>query len=542
MTNNWYETKKFIRFLEIIPGIAAWGFIFLPFVLAFVSPVSLGVLIMVYSMIWLGKALNISRHLVSGFLRLRKNMKIDWLKLLKRTNKIEKLEEFWRLRSRKFKKPSDREELALVRGIEGRQELVKKWNDLYHVVIFAVSTERLEITEASLKFIIASNYPSDKIIVVFAGEDKYKEGFLEDIKILEGKYAHRFKDFRWYLHKIKPGEVVGKGSNITNAGKKFWRDYKKEGILPTDMIITTLDADHTVHREYFARLSYLYVTDPNRHNKTYQPIPLLFNNIWDVPMMNRIAAVSTSFWQFIEGMRSYKLRTFAAHSQTMDTLLKTDFWSVQTIVEDGHQYWRTYFALGGDAHIVPMYIPVYQDAVLGENIWQSIKNQYKQLRRWSWGVTDFPFVVINAIKHREIPLPERILQVYRQFISFFTWASASFFLATSWIPLALSQSFQDTAFAHNSSLYASRTLQFAWFGVFLNYWLSLFLFPPKPKHYSIRYNLEMIFQWVFSPLFAIFILALPALETQTRLIINKRLDYFWVTPKVRKSELTHLRK
>jgi hypothetical protein len=493
-------------------------------------------------MAWLAKALNISRYLVSGFFRLRKNMKIDWLKILKKTGNINFLEEYWVTRSRKSNKPSDREELRLVRNLEGRQDEVKNWKDIYHAVVIAVSNERLDITEATIKSILASHYAAKNIIIVFAAEDKYKDGFLEDYEILKKRYSHLFKDFRFYLHKMKEGEVVGKGSNISCAGHAFWKEYKNREISPDNLMVTTLDADHIVHQEYFARLTYLYVIDANRHNKTYQPIPLLFNNIWDVPATNRIAAVSTSFWQFIEGMRSYKLRTFAAHAQTMETLIKTDFWAVNTIVEDGHQYWRTYFAFGGDAHIVPMYVPVYQDAVLGGTLWESIKNQYKQIRRWSWGVTDFPFVVINAIKHKEIPLAERLIQIYRQFISFFTWASASFFLATSWIPLALSQTYQDTAFAHNSSFYASKTLQFAWFGVFLNYWLSLFLFPPKPKHYGIRYNIEMIFQWALAPIYAICILSLPALETQTRLIFNKRLESFWITPKVRKSELTHLKK
>jgi len=542
MIENWYEKKGFIRFLEILPGLFTWSFIFLPILLAFISPVALGIMIMVYSMAWLAKALNISRHLVRGFFRLRKNMKSDWLKILKKTGNIKLLEEYWEAKAKKSKKPSDKEELQFVRNLEGRQDEVKNWKNIYHAIVIAVANERREITEATIKAILASHYASKNIIIIFAAEDKYKEGFLEDFEILKKRYSHLFKDFRFYLHEMREGEVVGKGSNISCAGHAFWKEYKKKEIAPGDLMVTTLDADHIVHPEYFARLTYLYVIDANRHNKTYQPIPLLFNNIWDVPATNRIAAVSTSFWQFIEGMRSYKLRTFAAHAQTMETLLKTDFWAVNTIVEDGHQYWRTYFAYGGDAHIIPMYIPVYQDAVLGGTLWQSVKNQYKQIQRWSWGVTDFPFVVVNAIKHKEIPLFERLIQIYRQFISFFTWASASFFLATSWIPLALSQTYQDTAFAHNSSYYASKTLQFAWFGVFLNYWLSLFLFPPKPKHYGIRYNIEMIFQWALAPIYAICILSLPALETQTRLIFNKRLESFWITPKVRKGELTHLKK
>lgn len=539
---NWYEERWFVRLLEIIPGVFTWSFIFLPIILAFVSPLALGILILVYSIAWLLKALNVSRHLINGFFRLRKNMKTEWLKILKKTGNIKLLQEYWEAKAKKSGKPSDKQELLLIRNLEGRQDEIKNWKGIYHAVVIAVSIERLDITEETIKFLLNSHYPMKNVIIVFAAEAKYQDGFLEDFEVLKKRYGHQFKDFRYYIHELKEGEVVGKGSNISCAGHAFWKDYKGKGIAPEDLIVTTLDADHTIHPEYFSRLTYMYVIDPNRHNKTYQPIPLLFNNIWDVPATNRIAAVSTSFWQFIEGMRSYKLRTFAAHAQTMETLLKTDFWATHTIVEDGHQYWRTYFAFGGDTHIVPMYIPVYQDAVLGENLWTSIKNQYKQIRRWSWGVTDFPFVVINAIKHKEIPLFERLIQIYRQFISFFTWASASFFLATSWIPLALSQSYQNTAFAHNSSFYASKALQYAWFGVFINYWLSLFLFPPKPKHYGIRYNIEMIFQWALAPIYAILILSLPALETQTRLIFNKRLESFWITPKVRKSELTHHKK
>lgn len=541
-TKNWFEERWFIRLLEIIPGVVTWGFILLPVALAFISPIALGALILVYSIAWLLKALNISRHLIRGFFRLKKNMSLEWSKILRKTDNINLLEDYWSQRYQKTKRPSDRDELLAVQNLEGRQDEVKRWKDIVHVVVIAISTERKDILEPTLECLLNSKYPKKNIIVVLAVEARFKEGFVKDIPYIEKKFKSKFRDLRWYLHELKEGEVIGKGSNISCAGHAFWDEYKDKGIAPENIMVTTLDADHVVHPEYFARLTYLYVIDPNRHNKTYQPIPLLFNNIWDVPPTNRIAAVSTSFWQFIEGMRSYKLRTFAAHAQTMETLLKTDFWATHTIVEDGHQYWRTYFAFGGDAHIVPMYIPVYQDAVLGGNLWQSIKNQYKQIKRWSWGVTDFPFVVINSIKHKEIPLFERLLQIYRQFISFFTWASASFFLATSWIPLALSRTYQETAFAHNSAFYASKTLQFAWFGVFVNYWLSLFLFPPKPQKYGIRYNIEMVVQWVLAPLYAIFILSLPALETQTKLIFNKRIETFWVTPKIRKSELTHVRR
>lgn len=535
---SWYENKKFKRFLEILPGIVSWLFILSPIVVGFLAPKFLGAFILTFSLLWLFKALNISRHLIRGFLRLRRNMKIDWLEILKKTKKTKSLYNFWQKEYNRKRSISNYRDLLLAKNILNQNHLVKDWQKIIHVVIIAISSENEDIVIPTIEGLLSSNYPSDKILVILACEEAYRKTNFPMAKKLQKEFGPRFYDFLFYHHRLKKGEVVGKGANITYAAKSFWKEYQNKGIAPEDIMVTTLDADHIVHKEYFARLTYLYVIDPNRSRKTYQPVPLLFNNIWDVPPGNRIAAVSASFWQVVEGMREYRLRIFAAHAQTMETLLATDFWKVDTIVEDGHQYWRTYFVYGGDLHMVPLYIPVYQDAVLGKGLWESTKNQYKQKRRWSWGVTDFPYVVLNCIKHKEIPIFERFLQIYRQFTSFVTWASASFFLAFSWIPLALNRHYQETVFAQNASFYASNVLTYAWIGVFVNYWLSLALFPPKPKEYSNWKYVEMTVQWILAPLYAIFILSMPALESQTRLIINKRLESFWITPKIRKTKVT----
>jgi hypothetical protein len=235
-------------------------------------------------------------------------------------------------------------------------------------------------------------------------------------------------------------------------------------------------------------------------------------------------------------MRAYRLRTFAAHSQTLKMLLLTDFWSVKTIVEDGHQYWRTYFALNGDHYMVPLLLPVYQDAVIGENQWLSLKNQYMQKRRWAWGVSDFQYIVINSIKHKEIPLLERLLQIWRHFSGIFSWSTSSFILAFAWIPLRLNTVFQDTVLAQNIMIYTSQMLRLAWVGLFANVWISFILLPKKPKNYGFFRNILMITQWFFAPLAAIFLNSLPALESQTRLMLGKKLDVFWITPKFRTNQ------
>ena len=219
-------------------------------------------------------------------------------------------------------------------------------------------------------------------------------------------------------------------------------------------------------------------------------------------------------------------------------LLSTDFWSVTTIVEDGHQYWRTYFTLNGNHQMVPMNLPVYQDAVLGGNWWESFKNQYLQKRRWAWGITDFPFVVAESIKHKEISIWERLLQVFRSFAGHFVWSTSSFILAFGWIPLSFNKSFQDTVIAHNIATYSSIMLRLAWIGLFISIWMSLALFPPRPKKYTPFRHLAMVLQWVLGPFYAIVLSALPALEAQTRLMLGKKLEFF-IVPKIRVTAPKH---
>jgi hypothetical protein len=524
------ESKKFERFLEIMPGVISWLFILSPFVLASFFPVVVGIFILSYAFFWLVKSLNISRHLWGGYLRLKRNSNLDWLALCKKTENLKELKRFWERQHKKDKSSYSSEDLSFVSNI-CKKRTVKDWKDIQHVAIFAVSKERMDIIEPSIKSVLTANYPLDKISVIIAAEERYPES-LKDLKILKKKYQNKFGEFKVYIHKQKEGEIIGKGPNITHAGKEYWREHEGR-VDPSSVLVTTFDADHIIHPEYFGRLSYLYVLDPNRDKKSYQPIPLLFNNIWDATPANRIAAVSSSFWQIIEGMRPFRLRTFAAHAQSLEMLLITDFWGTHTIVEDGHQYWRTYFALNGNHQMVPMFVPVYQDAVLGENLWIALKNQYLQKRRWAWGVTDVPYVIINSIKHREIPLVQRIIQTFRQFSGGFTWATSSFFLATAWIPLTFNEAFQDTVLAHNIAAFSSQMLRFAWVGLVINVWISLILMPPRPKKYGKHKYLELVVQWILSPPYAIFLSSLPALDSQTRLMFGKRLE-FWITPKLRK--------
>src|SRR5665647_282241 len=98
------------------------------------------------------------------------------------------------------------------------------------------------------------------------------------------------------------------------------------------------------------------------------------------------------------------LRNFSAHAQNMAALIDMNFWSVRTIVEDGHQFWRSYFRFDGNYRVYPLHIPIGQDAVLTESYIKTLKAQFIQLRRWTYGASDIAYVVNHGFfKKNKVP-------------------------------------------------------------------------------------------------------------------------------------------
>jgi len=223
-------------------------------------------------------------------------------------------------------------------------------------------------------------------------------------------------------------------------------------IDPNDVLVTTFDADHRASKSYFSYLTFEYCIEPDRRHRSFQPIPMFYNNIWDVPAPMRVIATSNSFWMLMETMRPSRLRNFASHAQSLATLIDTDYWSVTTIVEDGHQYWRTYFRYDGDHRVVPLYIPIYQDAVLAESYLKNHQSSVQTAQTVGLGSDGHIVCVRQSIANRRAPLGNKLLQLWRLFESHFSWATSSILLTSAaWLPLILNREFSYQALAHELS-------------------------------------------------------------------------------------------
>lgn len=525
------KRTRFYRFFERLPALLSYTTILLPVLLSLIDPLLGAIFVLVYIITWFVKAMAMSVRSIQGYRTLERAKKVDWeRRLADLEDPVVTLRVWDTPREREWKSEVHHHNLERLAATED----AKRPSEIYNAIIIATYNESREVLEPTIQAVLASNYDMKRAILVIAYEERGGEAIEATVKELERKYRKRFGQMHCIKHPDGlPGEVVGKGGNITYAGRELHTRLAKQGIASEDVIVTTLDADNRPHRTYFAYMTYEYIVHPEPRYASFQPMSLFLNNIWDVPAPMRVLATNNSFWNIVISQRPNMLRNFASHSQGMAALVDMDFWSKRTIVEDGHQFWRSYFRYDGHYSVVPVYVPIYQDAVMTEKYTRTLKAQFVQLRRWAYGASDIPYVAERVLtKKRTAPLWDSSLKLLRLVDSHVSWASAPFVLLFgAFAPLFLSSESSRSIVAHQLPSIASGLQQFAMIGILIIIIVSFRLLPERPKRYKWTRNIGMTVQWVMAPLLGIVYGASAALYSQTRLLFGKYLDKFDVTEK-----------
>ena len=482
------------RWLEILPAALTWSILLSLVVFSVIAPIVTAILVFCYAMYWFANSILMSAHLIHGFRTYRKAISTNW-------------------------------QTRLVTDLQTRD----RWHNIYHLIIIANAKETWPILAATLEALRSSTFPLKQILVVLATEERYQEQGAENSRQFRSRYGHLFGGVFVTVHPQNlPAEIVGKGANITFSAEAILPQLTERGIKSEQVIVTTLDADNRVHPVYLSALTWTFFHATKPHLTSYQPLPMYFNNIWSVPMIVRSISVGSSFWQMIEATRPYRLRNFSAHSQSLPLLIKSNFWSKTTIVEDGHQYWRSFFATNGQHTVTPIFVPIFQDAVHSpDGHLMTYQEQYIQKRRWAWGVSNVPFVLSTMwARRRELPRGSW-LQAVRLIEGHTTWAVTSLILAIfGWLPTLLSPRFRTTVFAFHFASDYQHLLQFAMVGMVVSLVISRLLLPPRPK---IRLHSNDLLEWILAPILLplanIFFGSLAAIDAQTRLALGKYLEF-----------------
>ncbi|MEK7194833.1 MAG: glycosyltransferase family 2 protein [Patescibacteria group bacterium] len=505
LKNTW--DRRIYRALEIMPGFLAWGTLLLIVVLSFFIPAWMAVFVIAFDVYWLTKTIFLTAHMNVTFRTMRKNMKRDWR--------------------------------AELEGIESAAPELKglAWNDIYHMVILPFATEPLSIVREGLAGLERSNYPLDKLIVVLAREERVKDSERIAQAVAE-EFGNKFFKFIITSHpEGLGGETVGKGSNEAWAGHKAKEELIDPLRIPYERIVVSVfDIDTVVPEQFFACLTWHYLTALKPLRSSFQPVPVFTNNIWEAPAFARVFAFSTTFWQMIQQARPEQLVTFSSQSISFRAVVDAGFWQKNVVSEDSQIFWKCFLRYDGDWRTIPMRYPVFMDANVAPTFWQTIKNQYKQIRRWHYGVENNPYFLFGFLKNPRIPKKLKLVQSFQMIEKTHSSATnALIIFLLGWLPITVGgNEFTGTILSYNLPQITTFIMKIAMVGLITSATISTILLPPRPPNYGRLKWLWMVFQWLLFPINFVFFGAIPALDAQTRLMLGKYIG-FWVTPKDRKS-------
>lgn len=511
------------RFFEILPALLTWLTFILMFVLSWIIPFWVAIFIILFDTYWLLKTIYLSFHLRATFEEMRRVVKIDWLAKLKA-----------------LAAPRYTADMATAETMPAMMRR-PSWMDIQHLVIMPMYDEPYEVVRESFESLTKVHYPKERLFIVLALEEAGGDAVQRTGERIREEFGNEFGKFLITTHPSGlEGEIPGKGSNESWAGREAKEKILDALHIPYANVLTSVfDIDTQVSPEYFGRLTYVFLTterDPLR--AIYQPIPFLTNNIFEAPALARVVAFSMTFWQMMQQSRPERLTSFSSQSIPFQTLLDIGFWGRDIVSEDSRVFWQGYLAYHGDFRVEPLFYPISMDANVAPTFWGTMKNIYKQQRRWAWGCENIPYILDGFRHDPEIPAAKKRYWTFNTIEGFHSWATNSLIIfALGWLPLALGgRNFGASLLAYSLPHITRWIVTLSMVGIASSAILSIILLPKKAGGLKYADYFIYFIQWALMPVTLIVFGAFPAVEAQTRLALGGKYRLgFWVTPKTRKA-------
>lgn len=488
--------RRLQRFLDVLPGAIAWLVIIVTIVASFLAPMIPVLMAIVVQAYWGFRGLGILTFGVIGFRKIARDSRIDWYARYQR-------DASWR--------PG-----------------VIPWNVIQHIVIVPNYKEPLEVLRRTLGSLAEQSHVTKRIWVVLAMEAK-EEGAAVKARQLQAEFSERLGGVFFTLHpEGLPGELPGKSSNEAWAAKWTYESLiKKLGHDINTLTVTSCDADSRFHSSYFACLTYEFATNPNRNLRIWQA-PLFFhNNAWDVPAFIRFVTLSMGINQLAQlaskGRHTFPISTYSAGFKFF---YGVGNWDTDVIPEDWHMYLKCYFANRGQVRVEPIFLPTTGDAPRGETLVGTAVTRYQQALRHAWGIKDFSYAVMESLRHSEISLQSRLGKIATLLREHLLWSVSLFILLIGfWLPRVAAPEFFATTIGVICASFYNDVLIGASIVSPLLPLLDYFGGPPLPAKTLWWKIPSAIIQWNLMPAVMLFLVAIPSLHAQTRLMVGKDLVY-----------------
>jgi hypothetical protein len=490
------KTSRNYRLWEMIPGFFAWMTILFPIWGAIFVPKAVAYFVIAFLLYWLYQSFKSAIFAVIGYFKIQKSEKVDWQEYFQ-----ENFRSSW-----------------------------LKYNQIHHVIVISSYKEPLEVIEMAMGSLAAQKEIDLKKLHVVLGQEQRagEENNQKTIDYFSQKYKNVFGDLVFTEHPPNiPGETAGKHSNERFAAqyfKKHFIDTKKYDI--NHLTLTSCDVDTIFNPKYFAALTYKFASNPSRYQRFWQSPIFWHNNINQVPSLIRITGILGNVIHIANIQEPDGLFfNYSCYSSSFKLIDQSGYWDPDMIPEDWHIFLQAFFATGGKALVEPIFLPTVVDAPDGKNYFSALKNRYSQCVRHAWGAIDIPYAIEQSRQHQEIPFTTRALRIFKLIQTHFIWSSNWFILTlgTS-LPVMLNPKFFQTTFGFNLPRISNIILTICLIPLTTLIILDWKLRPARQKKGFFNI-LKNILQWPFMPIATLTMSVLPGLQSHTKLLLGKKLDY-----------------
>jgi hypothetical protein len=481
------------RALEILPTAAVWLIITAPVWAAIVAPAALGFGLILFSIYWLWKSLGFASGVIIGFWRLHQAQKRDWL-------------------------------------ADGAA--LPDYNKLRHLVILPTYGESEDIVADALHYLTLQDLPLERVSVVLAFEQRDPMAPIRAERLSE-RFSTLFENLLITFHPDQDGEVRGKSANLTWAARRVQAQLIDTGILdPERLIVTVCDADSRLHHRYLSALGCEVLSDPDGFLHIFQPAILFYANHWRLIAPLRALNSIYSLWELARMVPRHRLVTQSTYSLSWKAVRAVGYWDVNVIPEDSHMCFKVLFHFGQRVKVRPIFLPVYADAAEGATLRRTLENQYHQILRWAWGVSDIPYVAFGALRARDMTRRTRMMRVVWYVEEHLMWPSHWFLLTLGGlVPRMINPTYAQSQLGQWQSSLVSAILGLCLPCLVLVIFIDWRLRPQHPDGEDV---IDVLIGWAsfaLLPVVGLMLCALPALDAHTRLLFGRRLEYH-VTEKV----------
>ena len=236
------RTLKY-RLLEMLPATLSYGAFVLLVILSLISPTLAAIYLLLIIVTLLVKAVGIAVHMILGNNKLKAAQKVDWHARL--TDLETPRTSYNALRRHHSEAFGATVHVDNLRLITADPDSFPKPSEIYNAVIIATYNESYDVLAPTVESLINTTYDNKKIILSIAYEQRGGEATKATVQRLKKEFGNKFYAFHLIEHpKDLPNEVIGKGGNITNAGRFLKGWLKGEGIAYKNVLVTTLDSDN----------------------------------------------------------------------------------------------------------------------------------------------------------------------------------------------------------------------------------------------------------------------------------------------------------